>query len=156
MVRSKKTLCMYALKMMFKSQLLRNELYVRNLRREYEVQVKIRHPNILPILGYFWDEKHVYFIMELMSDGDLFTFQRSLPDRRFTEARASAICKQLLLALAHIHARGIIHRDIKPENIMVEGDTIKLADFGWAVHTDKGTRKSMCGTLEYFPNEMVK
>ena len=56
MVRSKKTLCMYALKMMFKSQLLRNELYVRNLRREYEVQVKIRHPNILPILGYFWDE----------------------------------------------------------------------------------------------------
>ena len=39
---------------------------------------------------------------------------------------------------------------------MVEGNTIKLADFGWAVHTDTGVRKSVCGTVEYFPNEMVK
>lgn len=29
-----------------------------------------------------------------------------------------------------MHNKGIFHRDIKPENILVQGNNIKLADFG--------------------------
>ena len=33
---------------------------------------------------------------------------------------------------------------------------IKLADFGWAVHSKKSRRKTVCGTLDYLPPEIVK
>jgi serine/threonine protein kinase len=51
----------------------------------------------------------------------------------------------------------IIHRDIKPENILVglQGE-IKLADFGWSVRTPSNRRRTMCGTLDYLPPEMVE
>ena len=41
---------------------------------------------------------------------------------------------QLLAALAHVHACGVIHQDIKPANIMVDTNTwrIFLIDFGAA------------------------
>ena len=35
-----------------------------------------------------------------------------------SEFEASRVTRQLLLALAHLHARRICHTDIKPENIL--------------------------------------
>jgi hypothetical protein len=26
------------------------------IRREVDIQIKLRHPNVLRMLGYFWDE----------------------------------------------------------------------------------------------------
>ncbi|GAA3413174.1 protein kinase domain-containing protein [Streptosporangium vulgare] len=39
---------------------------------------------------------------------------------------------RLLEALRHAHDGGVIHRDIKPANIMLTGDRVVLADFGYA------------------------
>lgn len=60
-------------------------------------------------------------------------------------------------ALKYLHSRHVIHRDIKPENILVsmKGD-LKIGDFGWSVHTPKNRRKTLCGTLDYLPPEMVE
>jgi serine/threonine-protein kinase RIM15 len=40
----------------------------------------------------------------------------------------------LLLALAHVHGRGLVHRDVKPDNLLVDAASgrLKLADFGLA------------------------
>ena len=45
---------------------------------------------------------------------------------------ALRIARNVLAALAHAHAHGIIHRDIKPENILLQGGEAVLADFGIA------------------------
>jgi len=59
-------------------------------------------------------------------------------------------------ALMYCHSKNVIHRDIKPENILVSDDgTLKIADFGWSVHAT-GRRRTMCGTLDYLPPEMVQ
>ena len=56
----------------------------------------------------------------------------------------------------------VIHRDIKPENLLIGGrpgqsdfNVLKIADFGWSVHAPSNKRKTMCGTLDYLPPEMV-
>ena len=54
-----------------------------------------------------------------------------------------------------MHSKDIIHRDIKPENLLDCMGTIKLADFGWSVHAPSNRRRTMCGTLDYLPPEMV-
>ena len=55
-----------------------------------------------------------------------------------------------------MHSKNIIHRDIKPENLLDTFGTIKLADFGWSVHAPSDRRRTMCGTLDYLPPEMVR
>lgn len=45
------------------------------------------------------------------------------------------IVVQLVSAIAHCHARGVMHRDLKPENILCLADDqeqLKLCDFGLA------------------------
>ena len=33
---------------------------------------------------------------------------------------------------------------------------LKIADFGWSVHAPTQRRKTLCGTLDYLPPEMVE
>lgn len=51
----------------------------------------------------------------------------------------------------------MIHRDIKPENLLLTlGGDVKLADFGWSVHSPSLRRQTMCGTVDYLPPEMIE
>lgn len=50
-----------------------------------------------------------------------------------------------------------MHRDIKPENILItEGDTLKVADFGWSHFVSFEDRTTFCGTLDYLAPEMLE
>lgn len=33
---------------------------------------------------------------------------------------------------------------------------LKIADFGWSVHAPNSRRRTLCGTLDYLPPEMVE
>ncbi|TQE12726.1 hypothetical protein C1H46_001599 [Malus baccata] len=64
---------------------------------------------------------------------------------------------EIVSAVAHLHANGIMHRDLKPENILLDADGhAMLTDFGLAKQLEENTRSnSMCGTVEYMPPEIV-
>lgn len=70
--------------------------------------------------------------------------------------RAAKYTYQVADAIHYCHQNNVIHRDIKPENLLltVNGD-VKLADFGWSVHAPSSRRKTLCGTLDYLPPEIV-
>ena len=54
-----------------------------------------------------------------------------------------------------MHSKDVIHRDLKPENLLNCDGVIKLADFGWSVHAPSQRRKTLCGTTDYLPPEML-
>lgn len=77
---------------------------------------------------------------------------------------------QIIDVVAYLHSRDIYHRDIKPGNIMVTVDhTVKLIDFGYAIHWPKERTKDaqgvayggallqdMVGTPYYILPEMIE
>ena len=76
-------------------------------------------------------------VLELAHGGDL--FERVIGCERgvLPEPEARCFSRQLLRALAHVHARGVVHNDVKLENCAVARDgTLKLLDFGLAARAD--------------------
>jgi serine/threonine protein kinase len=154
LVREKKTKFVVALKAMSKKQ-LQHANFEHQLRREIEIQSHLRHKNVLRLYGYFYDDSKVYLILEYCVGGELYKKLESV--KRFDEKQSARMILQVSDALSYCHSKKIIHRDIKPENLLLGKDgEIKLADFGWSVHAPSSRRRTMCGTLDYLPPEMVK
>jgi serine/threonine-protein kinase len=51
-------------------------------------------------------------------------------DRYGDLAWAQSIVAQISDALVAMHERGIVHRDLKPSNVLLDGDRVKVTDFG--------------------------
>uniref|UniRef100_A0A8C8ENT2 non-specific serine/threonine protein kinase n=1 Tax=Oncorhynchus tshawytscha TaxID=74940 RepID=A0A8C8ENT2_ONCTS len=139
LARERQTMFILALKVLFKKQLEKAGVE-HQLRREVEIQSHLRHPNILRLYGYFHDTARVYLILEFAPKGELYSeLQRC---GSFDEQRS---------------ATKVIHRDIKPENLLLGANgELKIADFGWSVHTPSSRRSTLCGTLDYLPPEMIE
>ncbi|KAJ3484744.1 hypothetical protein NLG97_g6982 [Lecanicillium saksenae] len=143
-----------ALKVLHKNE-LRHGGVERQVRREIEIQSNLRHPNVLQMYGHFHDSKRVFLILEFAGKGELYKHLRK--ESRFPEWKAAQYIAQMTSALRYLHRKHVIHRDIKPENILVgiHGE-LKISDFGWSVHAPNNRRKTMCGTLDYLPPEMLR
>jgi aurora kinase len=154
LAREKASKFVCALKVLFKAN-LRNEEVLRQLRREIEIQSHLKHPNILRLFGYFYDDARIYLILEYAPKGELYKVLQA--EKRFTEEKTAKYMLSLSSALSYLHERHVIHRDLKPENLLLDGSQqLKIADFGWATHAKESRRKTLCGTLDYLPPEMVE
>ncbi|KAL1917406.1 uncharacterized protein VTP21DRAFT_3799 [Calcarisporiella thermophila] len=146
-----------ALKVLFRSELEQSNIRDQ-LKREIEIQAHLRHPNILRLYGYFNDDHRVFLILEYGAKGEVYKILKK--HGRFSERRSARYIAQIASALAYLHRKEVIHRDIKPENLLIDAKgNIKLADFGWSVHTGRDhqrRRETLCGTLDYLPPEMVE
>jgi len=127
------------------------------LAREFKLSASLRHPNIIDVLDYgFDDEQQPYFTMELLRNAEtiLVAAQRlSIIDR-------VGLIVQTLYALAYLHRRGIIHRDLKPANVLVVGGRVKVLDFGLSIMHERNSQQdatgdTTAGTLAYMPPEVL-
>ena len=156
MVRTKPPHPQYilALKCLYKSEIV--EAHVeKQIRREIEIQQNLRHPNVLRLYGYFHDEKRIFLMLEFAGKGEL--YKQLSKHGCFSEKRSSRYIDQMADALSYLHSKHVIHRDIKPENLLLGlNGELKIADFGWSVHAPGNRRRTLCGTLDYLPPEMVQ
>ena len=99
--------------------------------QEARIQMGLRHQGIVQVLTGQVDGDSPCLVMEFvdgMSLADVLARRGALPP-----AEAARIFVQVLDAVAHAHAQGVVHRDLKPGNILVQADgTAKVADFGIA------------------------
>ncbi|KAJ3790172.1 kinase-like protein [Lentinula aff. detonsa] len=143
-----------ALKTLYKSEIVAGKVE-KQIRREIEIQQNLRHPNVLRLYGYFHDEKRIFLMLEFAGKGEL--YKQLSKHGCFSEKRSSRYIDQMADALSYLHSKHVIHRDIKPENLLLGlNGELKIADFGWSVHAPGNRRKTMCGTLDYLPPEMVE
>lgn len=153
LAREKRSKYIVALKVIFKHQVQKAGCE-HQLRREIEIQSHLRHPNILRLYGYFYDDTRVYMILEYAQKGELYNLLKQVG--KFNDEQAATYIYQLADALSYCHSKKVIHRDIKPENLLlgIYGE-LKIADFGWSVHAPSSRRTTICGTLDYLPPEMI-
>lgn len=156
MAQEKSTKYTVALKVLSKKELLKT-CVASQLRREIEIQSELTHANILRLFGFFYDETRIYLILEYAPNGEMFKHMEKCGGR-FSEPEAAHFVYDLASALRHCHSKGVMHRDLKPENVLLdENKRVKIADFGWSVHSvSSDRRQTMCGTLDFLSPEMCE
>jgi len=109
------------------------------IQREIDIMKTVNHPNLIKYVDDFkGSDLNVpsYFLVMEFAEGE--TLQKLIKNKTFTsEAQIVDIFKNILEGIKGLHQvrgndenKGIIHRDLKPENIIVNGNTVKILDYG--------------------------
>jgi aurora kinase, other len=138
------------------------ESQTRRCREEATLHFGLAHRNVLPMLGWWRDDRHMCILLQHAPRGDLYKLLLSSrpTSRRKKTAHppfvVALVLDRLIDALEYLHAKRIIHRDVKPENILVMRDyEIALADFGLSIDTSERRATSRVGTLYYIAPELM-
>ena len=99
------------------------------LKREARTAAQLYHPSIATIHSIEQDGDQI-FIVEEFVEGEPLT--KIIRRGGLSESEICRIGRAVADALAEAHAKGIVHRDIKPDNIIVNGNRVKVLDFGIA------------------------
>jgi serine/threonine protein kinase len=123
-------------------------------RREAQTSAQLSHPHIVPIYDVGEADGIVYFVMALVTGGNLGSLLEQRPLRAVDEVRR--ILAEVADALAYAHLRGVIHRDIKADNILLEseGGRSMVTDFGIARAMEGGARLTQTGIAVGTPTYM--
>ena len=84
---------------------------------------------------HFEEDKKDYFFYEYCDGGDLTKLKDKQPNKRFTEASAKTLIRQLSYCVNEMHRMKLVHRDIKPDNVFIGGGKpfeVRLGDLGTA------------------------
>jgi eukaryotic-like serine/threonine-protein kinase len=127
--------------------------------REARATARLRHPGIVTIHRVGRHSGRLYLVLELL-EGE--TLAARLQRGPLDEDEAVSIALQLLGALGHAHAHGIVHRDIKPSNVFIEtSGNVVMLDFGLSRAAAQGTDLggtsrglSLAGTPAYMAPEL--
>jgi serine/threonine protein kinase len=137
---------------------LADEGAVKRFLDEAKITASLSHPSIVRVLDHDVEDGIPWIAYELLPGGNLHDLSAKGPVA-WTEA--CRIIAQVVDALDHAHARGILHRDIKPRNVMdAGGGSWKVADFGLAHWDARATvltnTGAVIGTPHYMAPEMAR
>ena len=132
---------------------------VRRFKNESKAISLLNHPNIVKVYDVSVNDDLQYIVMEYV---DGMTLREYLNQRggRLTNRETVHFISQILKALEHAHANGVVHRDIKPQNIMLlDNGQLRMMDFGIArisrAENQLLSGKAM-GSVHYISPEQAK
>ncbi|XP_029116325.1 CBL-interacting protein kinase 6 [Elaeis guineensis] len=146
-----------AMKVVGKEKVIRVGM-MEQVKREISVMKMVTHPNIVELHEVMATRSKIFFAMELVRGGELFS--RIARAGRLREETARHYFRQLISAVDFCHSRGVYHRDLKPENLLLDDvGNLKVADFGLSAFADHvrsdGLLHTTCGTPAYVAPEVI-
>jgi len=129
----------------------------RRLAREVETMRRVRSPFVAEVLDADVTSDPPYIVTRYVSGQTL----EEVVGRsgQLTGTELARLASGLALALAAVHAAGVVHRDLKPGNVMLAGGEPVVIDFGIAQVPDSTrlTQTGMfMGTPGYLAPEVIE
>src|ERR1051325_7330590 len=100
--------------------------------REAQTAAQLSHGHIVPIYDVGERDGVAYFVMAIITGGNLGALLAREPRQPIDEVRR--ILREVADALDYAHQRAVVHRDVKPDNILLDPDrgSAVVTDFGIA------------------------
>jgi len=140
------------------ANLVTDESFKKRFRTEAKVHAKLYHPNVVKLIDFQERKDGLFIVMEYVEGKQLddYIYNESGP---IPEQELLPLFAQIVDAISHAHAKGLVHRDIKPANVIISKGKIKVLDFGIAkeISTESGLTKTgvQVGTPMYMSPEQV-
>ncbi|KAI8821329.1 kinase-like domain-containing protein [Fimicolochytrium jonesii] len=153
LVRLRSTGKYYAMKVLKKTEIVKMKQIEHTVNEKHILEL-LDFPFLVSMLGTFQDYANLYFVMEYVQGGELFSYLRRCG--RFPNHVARFYAAEVVMAFEHLHSKDIIYRDLKPENLLIDAKgNIKITDFGFAKHVPDVTW-TLCGTPDYLAPEIIQ
>jgi Legume lectin domain/Protein tyrosine and serine/threonine kinase len=134
---------------------------IREFISEIASMSRLRHRNLVQLLGYCRRQGELLLIYDFMSNGSLDTFIFDGKEPSLNWGQRFKIIKDVAAGLLYLHEgweQLVIHRDIKASNVLLDDSfNGKLSDFGLARLYDHGSNPKtthIVGTLGYLAPEL--
>lgn len=113
-----------------------NESLRARFEREAKALGALTHPGVVGVTDFGIDGLSPFLVMELLEGA---TLDQCMP---LPDARALAILRDVLGAVAFAHGLGLVHRDLKPANVFLQAlpegeERVRVLDFGLAKFLDQ-------------------
>ncbi|VVA96134.1 unnamed protein product [Arabis nemorensis] len=109
---------------------------VQQFHAEIKTLGRLRHPNLVTLIGYHASETEMFLIYNYLPGGNLEKFIQERSTRAVDWRVLHKIALDIARALAYLHDQcvpRVLHRDVKPSNILLDDDhNAYLSDFGLA------------------------
>lgn len=101
----------------------------RQFQQEFDIMRALpAHPCVCGLRA-FYDQPYPFAVLEYLPGESL---SECLEKDAIAEAGKAPLATQILAALAHLHAHGVVHGDIHSRNFVVHGQRVSMVDFGFA------------------------
>ncbi|XP_030927530.1 L-type lectin-domain containing receptor kinase IV.1-like isoform X2 [Quercus lobata] len=135
--------------------------------REFVAEIvsigRLRHRNLVPLLGYCRRKGELLLVYDYMSNGSLDKYLFDQPQVTLSWSQRFQVIKGVASGLLYLHEgwdQVVIHRDVKASNVLLDGELNgRLGDFGLARLYDHGTdprTTHVVGTLGYLAPEHTR
>ena len=124
---------------------------------------RLRHRNIVSLLGYCRRKGELLLVYDYMPNGSLDKYLYDQPKVSLNWSQRFRVLKGVASGLSYLHGEWeqvVVHRDVKASNVLLDGELNgRLGDFGLARLYDHGTDPQtthVVGTLGYLAPEHTR